>query len=420
MNDEIAHEEIAADTAAATEPGQTSQLTLEEQELALAREDPSVAALIEQQAEQAEQELALAPKDAGQIEAQFEEEAIAEVAKVDPQLAAELEAEVANRSAQPPIVAAPPSVAAIEAEMAQLAQEDPSLATELEGQQEQEIRTSAADPQEAAQIYEAFVATEVREVGAVDPALAQAIEAENTQANVTYSDAGSPTQGLAPTAAVIGDPTADESQWTYQGADGYCGPDSVSMMLMAATGVHLSEQQIEAWAAQHGDMGPLPPTTPDMASIGIGMTAAGAAATISHFGAAYGVKAELIENGTVGDLEGYLAQGREVMIGIDATRIWHDGTDAGQANHFVVVTGFDPATDTVYINDPGVPDGKAEAIPLSEFESAWETSGDVMIVTEPTGEAGERGGDDDEASAGASAGPVLLPIAIDGRLVRAA
>ena len=85
------------------------------------------------------------------------------------------------------------------------------------------------------------------------------------------------------------------------------------------------------------------------------------------------------------------------------------------------MTGFDPTTDTVYINDPGVPDGKAEAIPLSEFESAWETSGDVMIVTEPTGEAGERGGGGGggaEPGRGA-AGPVLLPIAIDGRLAAA-
>ena len=41
MNDEIAHEEIAADTAAATAPEETSQLSLQEQELALAREDPS-------------------------------------------------------------------------------------------------------------------------------------------------------------------------------------------------------------------------------------------------------------------------------------------------------------------------------------------------------------------------------------------
>jgi len=425
MNDEIAPEDIAADTAAATAPEQTSETALQEQELAFAREDPAVAALIEQQGQQAEQELALAPQDAAQIEAQFEEEAIAEVAKVDPQLAAELEAEIASEHAQEPTVVAPPSAAEIAAEEAQLAQEDPALANELQAQGEQALKASVADPQEAAQIYEAFVATEVKEIAAVDPTLAAALEAENNQTNVTINDEGEPTQGLAPTSAVIGNPTGDESQWSYQGADGYCGPDSVSMMLMAATGVHLSEQQIETWAAQHGDMGPLGPATPNEPTIGVGMSPIEAAAAIDHFGAAYGVKAEVIENGSLGDLEGYLAQGREVMISIDATRIWHDGPDAGEPNHFVVVTGFDPTTDTVYINDPGEPDGKAEAIPLSEFESAWETSGDVMIVTEPTGEAGTGGeaaaggGGGAEPAAGASAGPVLLPIAIDGRLVRA-
>lgn len=427
MNDEIAHEEIAADTAAAIVPEDTSATTLQEQEqeqeLELAREDPGVAALIEQQGQQAEQELTLAPQDAGKIEAQFEAEAIAEVAKVDPQLAAELQAEVASRPAPTPTVAAAPSAAEIQAEEAQLWAEDPTLAAELQSQQEQLLKESDADPQDAAQIYETFVATEIKEIGAVDPTLAQALEAQADATNVTMNDEGEPAQGLAPTSAVIGNPTGDESQWSYQGADGYCGPDSVSMMLMAATGVHLSEQQIETWAAQHGDVGPLAPSTPDMPSIGVGLNPTEAAAAIDHFGAPYGIKAEVIENGNLGDLEGYLAQGREVMIGIDATRIWHDGPDAGQPNHFVVVTGFDPTTDTVYINDPGDPNGKAEAIPLSEFESAWETSGDVMIVTEPTGEAGESGGgggsSSSEPSAGVSAGPVLLPIAIDGRLVRA-
>jgi hypothetical protein len=419
MNDEIAHEEIAADTAAATAPEETSQLSLQEQELALAREDPSLANVVGQQAEQAEQELALAPQDASQIEAQFEQEAIGEVAKVDPQLATELQAELASRPTQAPEVQAPPTPAVIDAQVAELAQQDPGLANEIQGQAQQAMQEMITDPQNAAQTYETLVATEVREVGAVDPALAKEIEAENNQTYVTINDEGQPTQGQAPTSAVIGNPTADETQWTYEGADGYCGPDSISMMIMAATGVHLSEQQIETWAAQHGDVGPLAPTTPDMPSIGVGMNPAEAAATISHFGAAYGIRAEVIENGNLTDLEGYLAEGREVMIGIDATRIWHDGPDAGEPNHFVVVTGFDPTTDTVYINDPGEPDGKAEAIPLSEFESAWETSGDVMIVTEPTADAAGGGGAEGAAS-DAAGGPVLLPIAIDGRLVRAA
>jgi len=417
MNEEIAPDEIAADTAAAT-ADEASPLTIQEQELALAREDPSVAAEIERQAEQAEQELALAPQDARQIETQFEQEAISEVGQVDPTLAAELEAEIASRPTATPDVQAPPTAAVIDEQEAQLAQQDPALAAELQSQAEQAVKEMVADPKSAAQTYETFIAAEVKELGAVDPTLAAEIEAENNQTYVTIDDAGQPTQGPAPSPTVIGNPTADEGQWSYQGADGYCGPDSISMMIMAATGVHLTEQQIETWASQHGEMGPLAPTTPDLPSIGVGMNPAEAAATINHFGGQYGIRAEVIENGNLTDLEGYLAQGREVMIAIDATRIWHDGPDAGQPNHFVVVTGFDPTTDTVYINDPGEPDGKAEAIPLSEFESAWETSGDVMIVTEPTGESG--GGAAAESGAAAAPGPVLLPIAIDGRLVRAA
>jgi predicted double-glycine peptidase len=122
--------------------------------------------------------------------------------------------------------------------------------------------------------------------------------------------------------------------------------------------------------------------------------------------------------GSLSDLEGYLAQGREVMIELDDQRIWHQpGTpDSGAANHYVVVTGVDPSTNTVFINDPGTPDGREESIPLSDFESAWSTSNDVMIVTTTTSTDAS-----DAASGGglkqASPGPVLLPILLDRGLV---
>jgi hypothetical protein len=56
--------------------------------------------------------------------------------------------------------------------------------------------------------------------------------------------------------------------------------------------------------------------------------------------------------------------------------------------------------------------GKEEAVPLSEFQSAWSTSNDVMIVTSQTEKSSSGGAD------AVRPGPVLLPIRLDASLVR--
>ena len=58
-------------------------------------------------------------------------------------------------------------------------------------------------------------------------------------------------------------------------------------------------------------------------SIHYGMTAEEAAAAINHWGEQYGVTAQA-QYGNMSELEGYLKQGREVMIVVDAQQIWHE------------------------------------------------------------------------------------------------
>jgi len=259
--------------------------------------------------------------------------------------------------------------------------------------------------------------------------------------DMSYDGSGDPERGTAPTSDVIGDPNADASQWSFQGANGYCGPNSISMLVEAATGHHLTEQQIAGWAIDHDEMTHLTPAEDSPAgvpSIHYGMLPEQAVATINEMGGEYGISAK-IEEGNMSDLEGYLKGGREVMIELDDQRIWHQAgvKDTDEANHYVVVTGFDPSTDTVFINDPGAPDGKEESLPLSEFESAWSTSDNVMIVTSTSGSPAEpssptttstpsppstpstgspSGSAVDEA--GSIPGPVLLPITMSSDLIR--
>jgi hypothetical protein len=113
----------------------------------------------------------------------------------------------------------------------------------------------------------------------------------------------------------------------------------------------------------------------------------------------YGVTARYVDDtsatasgapGTgMGILEQDLASGDKIIASVDGPEIWTaagdptDVTDTHTADHAVVVTGVDTTKGIVYLNDSGVPNGGAEAVPVSAFEQAWGTSGDAMVVTEP-------------------------------------
>jgi hypothetical protein len=248
------------------------------------------------------------------------------------------------------------------------------------------------------------------------PAHATTPDPSTAPADMTMDSAGQAEHGTAPTDHVIGDPTADASQWSFQGANGYCGPNSISMMLEATTGEHLTEQQVASWAISNDEMTKLPAQDDPAGepSLHYGMLPQQATDALNALGSEHGISAKL-ESGNLGDLESSLKDGKEVMIELDDQRIWHQPgvADTDQANHFVVVTGIDPSTGTVFLNDPGNPDGKEESIPLKEFESSWSTSDNAMIVTSTSGSSGDgsSGSGIDEATA-ARPGPILLPVVL--------
>ena len=140
---------------------------------------------------------------------------------------------------------------------------------------------------------------------------------------------------------MIGNPTEDASQWTFQGANGYCGPNSISMMIEAATGHHMTEQQVAQWAISNHEMTHLPKSMDPAGepSLHYGMLPDQAANALNALGSQYGITAE-IKSGNMNDLEGYLKQGREVMIELDDQRrsmqismgiaAWSEGLTAEQ------------------------------------------------------------------------------------------
>lgn len=110
---------------------------------------------------------------------------------------------------------------------------------------------------------------------------------------------------------------------------------------------------------------------------------------------AYGIPTEQQFGATADDLAAALANGEHVIVGVDSNEIMAPGYDPadpmdgypgipGQgADHAIQVIGIDnsdPANPMVIVNDSGVPDGQAGALPLGVFLEAWDDSGNFMMT----------------------------------------
>lgn len=219
-------------------------------------------------------------------------------------------------------------------------------------------------------------------------------------------------QGPAPSAHTVGDPNTDAHYWTYMGTDsGFCGPDSLSMVLNEF-GIHDSESAVAAWALNHGDVtgtGPNGQIEPAPGELGFGMTSGQMAEVLN----AAGVPAVTMV-GNQESLVEALHSGRDVILSVDANQLWHNAPAGTREGHAVVLTGIDPSTNTAYINDPGYPDGRMEAVPLSELMGAWGGAGNQMVETLQTPEVHTAQYGTAQAAA-TRPGPVILPLTIHAR-----
>jgi hypothetical protein len=103
----------------------------------------------------------------------------------------------------------------------------------------------------------------------------------------------------------------------------------------------------------------------------------------------YGIKYEAgFTNAPAMDrLERALAQGRKVIVTLNAETIWSAvrGADVGgqhlYPDHALVVTGVDTKANVVHLNDSGYPNGRDEQVPIAAFEQAWATSNHWIAAT---------------------------------------
>jgi hypothetical protein len=199
--------------------------------------------------------------------------------------------------------------------------------------------------------------------------------------------------GLAATAATaataapaapeeIGNPGEYQHFWFDEGQSGYCVPASVTEVIECQTGMSLHgfsvvEQEASKLGIKLGSQGlTLQQAGELLAGVGIP----------SHIEA-------LPPQEALSVLGNYLAQGSNIILSVNASPIWYDGSDTalnpgGSADHALVISAIDPQTQTVTLSDPGSPGGNEEQVPMGTFLQAWSASDYEMLVTDsPAGGA---------------------------------
>jgi hypothetical protein len=204
----------------------------------------------------------------------------------------------------------------------------------------------------------------------------------------------SPLMALAQAGTLYGDPAAAAPFWRYQEYDDDCVEMAVADVIGELSGDQPSEQAIVRLAQSMpspSHSGPIY-AKPGKRRAGTGTSFDDEPALLAH----YGIQAVSTDKGSAKKtgaptgmkaLEQDLAQGRKMIVGVNAELIWRepveDKTSDGQpeANHSVVVTGIDTAAGIVHLNDSGSEDGRDEQISIALFLQSWDTSDDQMAVT---------------------------------------
>ncbi len=114
----------------------------------------------------------------------------------------------------------------------------------------------------------------------------------------------------------------------------------------------------------------------------------------------FGIEAHTDYTASFADLKKTLDEGGRAVVAVDSMVLWTDG--AGNypvygADHAIEVVGIDdsgPGAAKILINDSGIENGCAKAVPIHEFMEAWQPSGGFMISAYPgDGKAGETSND---------------------------
>jgi hypothetical protein len=179
---------------------------------------------------------------------------------------------------------------------------------------------------------------------------------------------------------MYGDPATACPYWRPQHSSD-CVEMSVADMVGQITGNEPTEQEITT-LAQHtlSKAHPGPIWHP-----GVGTSKPDNVVLLQHYGI-HAVSSDDSARGVPTGIAGLrqdLAQGRKVLVGVNAETIWNKPGDRTTDDHGLVVIGIDTGAGVVHLNDSGIKTGQDEQVPLATFTRAWATSHDFKTVTDP-------------------------------------
>jgi hypothetical protein len=205
------------------------------------------------------------------------------------------------------------------------------------------------------------------------------LEAHHAGALPVPGPAGSPALAAAAHLGAsdeIGNPAEYQHYW-FSEDNGYCVPSSVTQVIEAQTGLELHGYGVVAH---------------EMQTLGIHMTSTGITLTqaqqlLNGFDVPSHIETPASQQAALQSLENYLAEGRNVILSVNASPIWYgsetlDNPNGDAPDHALVVSAVNDVTGTVTLSDPGSPDGNEEQVPMSTFMDAWSASGCEMLVTD--------------------------------------
>ena len=177
----------------------------------------------------------------------------------------------------------------------------------------------------------------------------------------------------------IGNPISDSALWQEQTTGFTCAVLSERGVIEAYTGYPVSESELVYHATANGWL-----TEGGMSPLNVGKLLD-----------MYDIPNHSVDNASMEDIMSELAQGRRVIVGVNADQLYEPDSQTGKfiaqaADHAVWVTGVDirdPDNPQVIINDSGTPDGAGKIYDLNQFTDAWKSSDFFYVATleAPTG-----------------------------------
>lgn len=206
------------------------------------------------------------------------------------------------------------------------------------------------------------------------------IETDNSTGSIEVNceNVGTTNNGTNIMFAVYGDDALNEvSENVKQLYPDTCAIKSQQLVL-ENFGIHISEEQLRAEAIEHGWYSPGSGTP--MADVGKLLEL-------------HGVGVKQYVNGNIYNVLNELAQGHDVIMGVDSGELWHYGLKEkmedyipgiGGADHALIVSGINtdnPKDVKIIITDPGTGD-LCKEYPIAQFVDAAKDSNFYMVTTE--------------------------------------